>query len=59
MCKIKNNLIYNKIIFGDFSDMEIAMDNSMTPLNTILIVLEGGFKIFDRFENFTTSRNKV
>ena len=52
MCKIKN-------IFGDFSDMEITINNSMTPVFTIFDVLEGIFEIFDRFENFTPSRNKV
>ena len=50
MCKIKN-------IFGDFSNMEIATNHSMIPVFTIFDVLEGGFKIFDWFENFTLFRN--
>ena len=40
MCKIKN-------IFGDISDMEIAINNSMTPVYTIFHVLDVGFEIFD------------
>ena len=52
MCKIEN-------IFGVFSDLENANNYSITPVDIILDVLEGGFDVFDRFENFTPSRNKV
>ena len=52
MCKIEN-------IFGVFLDIENANNDSIKSVDIIFDVLEVGFKIFDRFENFTPSRNKV
>ena len=52
MCKIE-------IIFGNFSDMAIATNDSMAPVKTIFDALEVGFEISERFKNFTLFRNNV
>ena len=52
MCKSEH-------IFDDFFGQAIAINIWKTLVKTIFDFLEDGFKIFDRFENFTLSRNQV